>query len=190
MKNELQTLEDEVREYYAKVVWSHKIQEKQADIYAKYFQIMESVNIALVSMSTVGIIAIIFEDQLWLKIASAVIALASIFTTLYLRTFDVQNSSLQHKITANRLIGMRDQLRILLLEIRLRSQPMNALIDDFKIIVKKTNSIYQEAPATSDKAVRLAEEALKIKKDNTFTNDEINLFLSDGLKRGNDELKS
>lgn len=110
MKNEFQTLEDEVREYYTRVVWSHKIQEKQADIYAQNFRRMELINIALVSASAVGIVAIILQDQFWIKIASALVAFASIFTTLYLRTFDVQNCSLQHKITANRLIEMRDQL--------------------------------------------------------------------------------
>lgn len=31
-------LEDVVRDSYASVVWSHKIQEKQADIYAEKFK--------------------------------------------------------------------------------------------------------------------------------------------------------
>lgn len=53
-------LEDVVRDSYASVVWSHKIQEKQADIYAEKFKKMETVNIGAASLTSVGIVALIF----------------------------------------------------------------------------------------------------------------------------------
>ena len=61
-------LEDVVRDSYASVVWSHKIQEKQADIYAEKFKKMETVNIGAASLTSVGIVALIFTDPLWLKL--------------------------------------------------------------------------------------------------------------------------
>ena len=57
---------------------------------------------------------------------------------------------------------------------------MNALQfikSEMKYIVKKTNEIYLEAPRTSDKAVERARVALEVKKDNTFSDEEIDLFL-------------
>ena len=41
--------------------------------------------------------------------------------------------------------------------------------------------LYQSAPNTTDKAVKLARKALNVSKDNTFTEDEINAFLPDEL---------
>ena len=36
---------DEVRQNFASVVWTHKIQEKQADIYAQKYKWLETTNI-------------------------------------------------------------------------------------------------------------------------------------------------
>lgn len=64
-------LEDSVRNSYGSVVWSHKIQEKQADIYSNKYKILETINIATASLTSAGIIAIIFVDPFWLKLISA-----------------------------------------------------------------------------------------------------------------------
>lgn len=43
MKNEYIALEDLVRTRYASVAWTHKIQEKQAEIYDKRYRILGNV---------------------------------------------------------------------------------------------------------------------------------------------------
>ncbi|MCI7444841.1 MAG: hypothetical protein MSA78_00680 [Solobacterium sp.] len=72
-------LEDVVRESYCGVVWSHKIQEKQSDIYFERFKKMETINILLASLTSAGIIAIIFTDPLWLKLVSAILSNVRLF---------------------------------------------------------------------------------------------------------------
>ena len=64
MIDSYKVLEDTVRDSYASVVWSHKIQEKQSDIYAEKYKKMETVNIAAASLTSVGIVAMIFTDPL------------------------------------------------------------------------------------------------------------------------------
>ena len=61
-------LEGTVRDSYSGVVWSHKIQEKQADIYAEKYKKMETLNIVAASLTSVGIVSMIFTDPLWLKL--------------------------------------------------------------------------------------------------------------------------
>ncbi|MDO4673252.1 MAG: hypothetical protein Q4A76_10085, partial [Porphyromonadaceae bacterium] len=58
-------------------------------------------------------------------------------------------------------------------EIKLQSDSVEKLLVAYKNLVEKTDAIYLEAPTTTDKAVNRASEALKIKKDNSFTDDEI-----------------
>lgn len=176
-------LEDVVRTSYASVVWSHKIQEKQADIYAKTFKTMETINIITASLTSVGIVAIIFTDPLWLKLVSAIVSFATICITAYYKSFDLQNLIASHKVTAGKLISVRDKYRVLLTEINLQSDSVKNLLSKYNELVKETDNIYLEAPTTTDEAVKKASKALKVKKDNTFTDEEIDSFLPQGLRR-------
>ena len=178
-------LEDVVRDSYASVVWSHKIQEKQADIYAEKFKKMETVNIGAASLTSVGIVALIFTDPLWLKFVSALISFATVYITAYFKSFDLQKFITSHKVAANKLIAVRDQYKVLLTEIKLKVDSVENLLARYKELVEKTDAIYLEAPTTTDEAVGKASTALKIKKDNTFTDAEIDSFLPLSLRREN-----
>ena len=178
-------LEDVVRDSYASVVWSHKIQEKQADIYAEKFKKMETVNIEAASLTSVGIVALIFTDSLWLKLVSALISFATVYITAYFKSFDLQKFITSHKAAANKLIAVRDQYKVLLTEIKLKVDSVENLLARYKELVEKTDAIYLEAPTTTDEAVDKASKALKIKKDNTFTDAEIDSFLPLSLRREN-----
>ena len=178
-------LEDVVRDSYASVVWSHKIQEKQADIYAEKFKKMETVNIGAASLTSVGIVALIFTDPLWLKLVSALISFATVYITAYYQSFDLQKFITSHKAAANKLIAVRDQYKVLLTEIKLKVDSVENLLARYKELVEKTDAIYLEAPTTTDEAVGKASKALKIKKDNTFTDAEIDSFLPLSLRREN-----
>lgn len=181
------TLEDVVRDSYIGVVWSHKIQEKQSDIYAEKFKKMETVNIGVASLTSVGIVAMIFTDPLWLKLVSALISFATVYITAYFKSFDLQKLITSHKATANKLITVRDRYKVLLARIKLQNGSVEELFIRYDELVKEADAIYQEAPSTTDEAVERASEALKIKKDNTFTDEEIDLFLPNSLRRGTNE---
>lgn len=178
-------LEDVVRDSYSSVVWSHKIQEKQSDIYSESFKTMEKINIAAASLTSVGIIAMIFTDPWWVKILSALFSFATIYITAYFKSFDLQKLISSHKATANKLIAVRDRYKVLLTEIKLQSDSVENLLSRYNELLKETDDIYLDAPSTSDEAVDRAREALKIKKDNSFSDEEIDSFLPSSLRRGN-----
>lgn len=182
--NNYEVLEDVVRDSYSGVVWSHKIQEKQSDIYAEKFKKMETINIGAASLTSVGIIAMVFTDPLWLKLVSALVSFASVYITAYFKSFDLQKLIASHKTIANKLISVRDQYKVLLTEIRLQNDSVENLLKRYNELVKETDTIYLEAPSTTDEAVDRASEAFKIKKDNTFSDDEIDSFLPISLRRG------
>lgn len=187
MIDDYDVLEQVVRSSYASVVWSHKIQEKQADIYAKKYKTMETINIATASLTSVGLVAMIFTDPLWLKLVSALISFATIYITAYFKSFDLLKLISSHKATANKLIEARDQHKVLLMKIRLQVDSLDKLLSNYEELVKITNSIYQEAPATTDKAVERASEALRVKRDNSFSDEEIDMFLPISLRRTTNE---
>lgn len=176
-------LEDEIRSRYASVVWSHKIQEKQADIYSKRYKHFETAKILSASLTSVGIVSLLFTDQLWIKLVSAVISFVSIFVSAYFKSFDLTTYIKAHKTSANKLLQLRDKLQLLLVDIRTEIVPVKDVRTKYEELLNELHMIYDEAPNTTDKAVQKAKEALKITKDNTFTDDEIDLFLPKKLRK-------
>lgn len=176
-------LEDNVRHSYMGVVWSHKIQEKQADILACKYHYLEIIRGVCTSLTSVGIISLIFTDELWVKIIATGISFISTFISFLFQSFDTQNSILSHKRTANELLVIRDQYRLLLIKIKLKQQDVSDLINSYDDIMKRQGDIYRDAPNTTNQAVAKAAEALNIKKDNEFSDIEIDINLPKSLQR-------
>ena len=185
MKDNYQMLESVVRDSYASIVWSHKIQEKQSDIYSDMYKGLETAKILLSAITSGGIIALIFTNTFWLKLITAMISVITVFINGYFKSFDLQKSISTHKQTANRLIIVRDQYKVLLTKIKMRSESAEHLLLEYQKLIEESDNIYLEAPSTTSKAVDKASKALKITKDNTFLDDEIDSFLPRGLKRDN-----
>lgn len=185
MKDNYQMLESVVRDSYASIVWSHKIQEKQSDIYSDMYKGLETAKILLSAITSGGIIALIFTNTFWLKLITAMISVITVFINGYFKSFDLQKSISTHKQTANRLIIVRDQYKVLLTKIKMRSESAEHLLLEYQKLIEESDNIYLEAPSTTSKAVDKASKALKITKDNTFLDDEIDSFLPRGLKKDN-----
>lgn len=183
MSSEYKILEDTVRNTFCSVVWSHKIQEKQVDIYSTQYKWLEILNILAASLTSVGIVSLIFTDELWIKLVSALISFVSIFASSFSKSFDLSTKATAHKSCANKLLSIRNKFQILLLKINLEQETIDILIRKYEEEVLKLNEIYSTAPNTSDNAVKKASKALKIKGDNTFTNEEIDSFLPEELRR-------
>lgn len=177
------SLENVIRNKYASVVWSHKIQEKQAEIYSTNYKRLKTASILSASITSVGIVSLIFTDQLWVKIASAIISFVTIFVSSYFRAFNLSDLQKSHKASANQILQIRDKLEMILTEIKIRSKPPEIIWQDYKELLEELHKCYNEAPATTDKAVKLARKSLNIKKDNSFSDDEIDSFLPETLRK-------
>lgn len=177
-------LEDEVRQTFMSVTWSHKIQEKQAEICYNRYKFLEFIRIVCSALTTVGIFSLIFSDKLIVKIISTILSLIITFISMMFKSFNLQEMSGKHKTTANKLIIMRDKLRTLLVEIYLDMEDEAALLSNYKELQKELHEIYKEASNTTEKAVNEARVALEIKEDNKFSDEEIDKNLPKNLRYG------
>lgn len=184
MDDSYTVIEDTVRDTFARTVWSHKIQEKQADLYQQQYKVMQTVSIVCASMTSVGVLSTIFADQLWIKVLSAILSFATVFITAYFKIFDLSSLTKAHKESANKLLIVRNELTALIMSIKLKEKTVSELESYYKELLNKVNEIYRDAPQTTDKAVRLAKEALQVTGDNTFSVEEIDSYLPNTLKRG------
>lgn len=76
-KEMAQVLLDEVRQNFASVVWTHKIQEKQADIYANRYKKFETWNIILAGVTSCGVVAIFLCDGYIAKVITTLVSFGS-----------------------------------------------------------------------------------------------------------------
>lgn len=184
MKKEYIDLEDLIRPFHANVAWTHKIQEKQAEIYNKKYARIATINIFAASITSAGILSTIFADQMWLKIVSAVVSFVTVFLTALLKAFDFKEMAKANKSAATKLVILRDELRLLLHKVRKEMQPVAELTEEFADIQRRVHAVYQDAPQTTDKAVTMAGVALYERKDNTYTEEEMDMLLPESLRRG------
>lgn len=118
---------DLVRQTYASVVWTHKIQEKQADIYKEKWELIENLNIVAISITACGIISLIFTDQLLIKIGTSILSWITVAISVYDKTFNLHNLETQHKIAANKLLGIRNELLQLIADIHIHKESADIL---------------------------------------------------------------
>lgn len=178
-------LESTVRNKHQSVIWSHKIQEKQADIYTKHYTIMEISKLLAAALTSAGLVSLMISDQFWIKLASALLSFVSTFINTFFKSFNLPQMVSQHKTTANNLVSIRDDLELIILQIHMRQETPDELYFKYEKLVHKLDEVYAQAPNTTPKAVKMAQKALHITKDNTFTDQEIDQSLPAALRKGN-----
>lgn len=178
-------LEDCVRNVFGRVMWSHKIQEKQADIQAHCSLVMTVANVMLSAAASVGLLSIIFVDQFWLKLASTLASFVSTAVIGLSKELDLPDRIITHRKAAVDYLAVKDRLQNLLMKIRSQTVPLERLEEEFSRLNESVNYINARAPQTTDRAVHRASRALKMKNDDNITNKEIDNGLPPSLRKGN-----
>lgn len=175
--NNIEIIESQLRQVFASVVWSHKIQEKQADIYLKRFNSLEFWRIVLSALTSSGIFAVVFVDNFYLKLITAIVSAISLFITTYLKSYDLKSLQKQHKKSALEWLELRENIMTVLCDISLHKYDEIELIKKRDEFLKKKIEIAKESLDPEEKAVNKASKNLKNRQDNTYTDEEIDSYL-------------
>ena len=182
--HDYQVLMDLVRQNFASVVWTHKIQEKQADIYAENYAKLQTINIIAASITSCGIVSTIFavdKFQLALKIVTAMLSFFTLCITAYFKSFNLQTLGKQNKEAANQFLVIRNELLQIISDIHIQKESVHDIEGRYNEIIRRLNELYVAAPSTTDKAVERATQALNEKQEYTFSEEEIDRFLPASL---------
>lgn len=182
INNDYQLLLDEVRQNYASVVWTHKIQEKQADIYHEQYAKLETANILAASATSCGIVSTIFCDSIWAKIIAAVLSFITITITTYFKSFDIKEMEKHNKEYANKFLIIRNRLLHIVCDLHMEKRNIAEINTEYISIMDELNELYVSAPSTTQEAVDRATEALNVDKEYTYTEEEIDNFLPPALR--------
>lgn len=183
MSEKERILEGQLRESYGRVVYSHKTQEKCADILFQRHQQIKLTQLAVSALVTGGVLSTFLISDTILSIVSAVLSTLLLAINAYTKDYDLGAIAQKHRQAGAELWIIREEYLSLLTDLRVGGLSLEAVRTRRDSLVTDLHGIYTGAPSTVNAAYRKAQNALKQLEDMTFSDAEIDAFLPRELKR-------
>ena len=175
-------LKNQIKEAYGKVVYTYTTHLKQAQILTTRNNIVQWVLIIFSAISTAGLLAVIFQCwPLVLSIITACFTAMSLALNLYSKGAQLGEKAEKHRNIANALWSVREEYLSLLTDIEtIKEEDVRAKRDN---LTERVDAIYKNAPLTSPRAYKAAQNALKNEGEQYFSVDELNQLLPKHLRK-------
>lgn len=141
-------------ELYDNIVWTHKIHEKQADIYFTSGRRLQKVSIACIAITAVLAGVGIGVSCVWLNIAATIFAVVATFVSIYREAKPYDVLVCDHSSYAKDYLALREELTSILTKASLDKEAIDC-------VRCKYIQLCNHAPRTTDKAETAAEKAIK-----------------------------
>lgn len=181
--NEFELLESQLRENYGKIVYSHKTQEKCADLLNIRNNCIKNLQILLSGLITTGLLVRVFKGEEWALIVSTILSAIQFALTSYLKEYNLGETIQKHSTAALELLEIREKYLSLLTDLRARIITVDEIIAKRDELQDELSKTYKGSPRTFSKAYVAAQKALKINEELTFSDNEIDNFLPMPLRK-------
>ena len=171
-----------IRESFGRVVYSHKTHEKAAEIENSKVGIVKWINVILTTLTSGTLISTIITNKIVLVYISAFLSALTLAFIIFQLSFDPNETVEKHRQSAKELWYIREKYINLMADIineRLSEEAISSRRDQ---LIEELKLVYKFAPITTSRAYKKAQKALKINEELTFSDEEIDNFLPDGLK--------
>ena len=177
------TLEGQIRESYGRVVYSHKTHEKCADILLERLSKIKLWQIILSALTTGGFISTFFGAGEVGAGLGVIISILLLVLNAYTKNYDLGELAQKHKQAANEIWLIREKYLSLLVDLSLENKQIETIRNGRDSLLDSLHKVYSGSPSTTFQAYKKAQDSLKTKEDMTFTDEEIDAFLPNELKR-------
>jgi len=180
----------QVRESFGRVVYSHKVHEKQADICFLKHRWQQGILIGLTAIGSVTFLTEVvglLANRTAASLTTSLVALLVTWASLGAKTFNYSEEAEAHRTTASQLWSIRESYISLITDLmsgHISSTDAQARRDELQ---EKAYAIYSTAPRTSSCAFKRAQKGLKQNEEMTFTPREIDLFLPQAFRFNSDK---
>ncbi len=181
--SEMEVLESQIRECFGRVVYSHKTQEKCADIVLSLHKRLKLMLIIISAIVTTSLLIKLFGDQGWALLVGVILSTILFGLNTYMKDYDLGEISQKHINAANELWDIRETYLSLLTDIKANQLSINQIINQRDDLQKRLHNIYSGSPRTNYKAYKEASKALQVNEELTFSDKEIDVFLPKELRR-------
>lgn len=153
-------LADRVGEILSGAKWTHKIHEKQADIYEFLGKSLSLVTLVATAVSGSGAIAAIILDAHALKCLVAVMSAVSLFCSLWNKTFCFEERAARQRVAAKTFLSIRERSKNLSLRIAMGRLGVDEALMSIDELAECYLEVCSSAPSTTGLAVRRARKDL------------------------------
>lgn len=179
----IEILEAQLREIYGRVTWTHKTQEKCADIILSRHKIIKVSQIVLSALTTTGILVAIFGENEIIGIVSAIVSAMLFGLNTYTKDYDLGEIAQKHTNAASNLWNIRENYLSLLTDLKINKINIDHIIRRRDELQEDLYNIYSGAPRTINKAYNEATSGLKDNEEMTFSDEEIDNLLPNKLRK-------
>jgi len=179
-------LESQIRECFGRVVYATKTHEKDADLCMEWLGRVKLAQIILSALTTGGLVTVLVGEHDTSQIAaivSAIISTMLLVLNAYIKDVDPGQQAEQHKKTATELWDVRESYLSLLADLQAAEADIGPIRKKRDELQSTLAGIYSSAPRTPPKAYQYASQGLKMREEMTFTDEEIDKFLPETLRR-------
>ncbi|QNK78242.1 SLATT domain-containing protein [Winogradskyella sp. PAMC22761] len=181
--SQVKILESQIRECFGRVVWTHKTQEKCADIISERHNIVKYIQIGLSALTTTGVLITVFGENKIIGIITAVLSAILFAINTYVKGHDLGEIAQKHSESASDLWNIREEYFSLLTDLKAEVIELDELIQKRDSLQDRLSNVYKGSPRTINKAYTEATKALKLNEELTLSDSEINMFLPNELKK-------
>ena len=175
------TFEDQIRECYGRVIYTHKTHERMADRCNVELRRFKWAQIVLSALTSAGAMGVVVRDEFWIEIGTAVVSFVTLVVAAYLKNFEPGATAQKHRDAAAKLWNVRECYLSLLTD--LPQVPHEKAVERRDELQAMLAALYVGAPRTNGKAYAEAQDRLKTMEDMTFSDEEIDCFLPLSLRR-------
>jgi hypothetical protein len=181
---EFTILEDQIRECFGRVVYTHKTHEKMADGCSSTLRGYKFAQIFVSALTASGALTAVVSDHFWVKLTTAISSLFTLWISGYTKGFDPGGTAQKHRDAAAALWPIRESYLSLLTDLRSQIVTSQEATKRRDVLQEQLAVIYKGAPQTNSKAYMRAQEALKENEEYTFSDSEIDAFVPVALRKG------
>lgn len=178
-----EVLEAQLRENYGKIVYSHKTQEKCADILTRKSNCIKNIQIILAALITTGLLVRVFKGEEWALITSTVLSAIQFGLTSFLKEYNLGETIQKHSTAALELFDIREKYLSLLTDLKAGLLTPDSIIEKRNELLDDLSKTYKGSPRTFSKAYSQAQKALQLNEELTFNDSEIDKFLPLKLRK-------
>jgi hypothetical protein len=171
-----------VRETFGKVVYTHKTYEKAADISTSWSKGIKLANIILLVLTTGTALGSLLSSKDYSLCTSVLSTITLFFVTIQFN-FNFEANTTEYKNTAKKLWYIREKYQNFIADIQNERYNPEEIVIKRDSLLEELNQTYENALSTNRKAYKIAQKALKVDEEMTFSDKEIDMFLPTALRK-------
>lgn len=189
MTKEIAILYQQIEDRYCKMAWNHTLQLKESDlreIKSKRLKILKQI---LSAVSSAGIITVLFSSfgcEKWIELATAIFTVATMVVTWLCDNGALDADVVKARNLAAECHNMRNKYDSLLADIKSGLIDVDEMRSRRNILEAAENELLKkDFLSISSKAMQLAEDALKVKREAQTSEEERRAIIPEHLKLDN-----